>query len=64
MFSKRQARLAPLAPGASLADKDDTERTVRKVRLERLADGDAVLERELDEALEQWVRELSELLRR
>ena len=45
------------------AAADDTERLVRTVRVERLADGDAALERELDEALELWVRELSKLLR-
>ena len=42
---------------------DDTARLVRTVRAERLADGDAALERELDEALELWLRELSKLLR-
>jgi hypothetical protein len=44
---------ALFAPGTSLAHKDDTERLVRKVRLKRLADGDAALELELDEALEE-----------
>ena len=45
------------------AAADDTERLVRTVRVERLADGDAALERDLDEALELWLREVSKLLR-
>ncbi len=45
------------------AAADDTARLVRTVRVERLADGDAALERELDDALELWLRELSKLLR-
>ena len=43
---------------------DDAERLVGKVSVERLAQGDAALKRELDEALEAWRRELSKLLLR
>jgi hypothetical protein len=53
MFSNRNAGL--------LAEEDDTERLVPEVRLERVVDGP--LERELDQAVELWMQELSRLLR-